>query len=208
MPLCPLFDVNGLCDSSCTTCGTLCAAFPITDLQSLALYKTKGCTIVSGDLYIQNLPIEITRGVLSANLGSIQFIKGDLHFKENAFIVSMVFFKSLISVYGVYYYNNPELVDARMPLLQTLSGSVSVEGSPRLCPARYTAIESNVIDDSGCTSINLKYYLHIDGVFSPNNLAILSSVLGSTTGELIGNKVSIGPMIKCILMSPKLTHDT
>ena len=191
VPVCSLFDVGGLCDSSCTACGTLCAAFPITDMQSLSLYKTKGCTIISGDLYIQNLPIEITRGVLAANLESIRFIKGDLHFKENAFIVSMVFFKSLLGVYGVYYYNNPDLVDARMPLLQTLSGGVSVEGSPRLCPARYTAVASSVVDDSGCTGVNLKYYLHIDGGSGLNNVAILSSVLGSAVGKLIGNNVSI-----------------
>ena len=191
MPVCSLFDVGGLCDSSCKTCGTLCAAFPITDMQSLELYKTKGCTIVSGDLYIQNLPIEITRGVIAAHLGSIRYIKGDLHFKENAYIVSMVFFKSLLGVYGVYYLNNPELVDARMPQLQMLSGSVSVEGSPRLCPARYTTAASNMMDDSGCTSINLKYYLHIDGGSGLNNLGILSSVLSRAVEELIGGNVSI-----------------
>ena len=189
--MCSLFDVGGLCGSSCTTCGKLCAAFPITDMQSLELYKTKGCTIISGDLYIQNLPIEITRGVLSDHLGSIRYIKGDLHFKENAYIVSMVFFKSLLGVYGVYYLNNPELVDARMPQLQTLSRSASVEGSPRLCPARYTAVASNVVDDSGCTGINLKYYLHIDGGSGLNNLATLSSVLSRAVGELIGDNVSI-----------------
>jgi len=160
-------------------------------MQSLELYKTKGCTIISGDLYIQNLPIEITRGVLLDHLGSIRYIKGDLHFKENAYIVSMVFFKSLLGVYGVQYYNNPELVDARMPQLQTLSGSVSVEGSPRLCPARYTAVASNVVDDRGCTSINLKYYLHINGGSALSNLATLSSVLGRAVGELIGDHVSI-----------------
>ena len=135
---CTLFEVNGTCISQCATCGTLCEAFPISDLGSLQLYKTKGCTVVVGDLYISGLPPTVTRGVLLANLQNVRFVHGDLYVRNNEFIVSMTFLENLVGLYGAHYENNPVLVDAHLPSLTQMTSNVIVRGCDRLCPARYT----------------------------------------------------------------------
>ena len=84
------------CTSVCSSCGTLCEAFPITDLTSLQLYSSKGCTIVVGDLYILNLPITITRTMLFNNLKNILYIRGGLYFKDNLYLTAMTFMSNLV----------------------------------------------------------------------------------------------------------------
>ena len=190
MPSCPLFDVGAICDSSCTTCGTLCAAFPIMDLQSLELYKTKGCTIISGDLYIQNLPVQISRTTLFESLGTVKYIKGDLHFKDNDYLTSLVFLHNLVSVNNIYLSNNPQLIDAKLASLQSMNGELSVEGCPWLCPARFTVISGGpAVDDSGCSNVALTYYFHVDGPVLKSNLVVLGGVVSRVVSGLIGNNV-------------------
>ena len=162
------------------------------DLQSLSLYKTKGCTIISGDLYIQGLPVQISRTALAGGLGTVKYIKGDLHFKDNDYLTSLVFLQNLVSVNNIYLMNNPQLVDARLASLQIMNGNLSVEGCPWLCPARFTVIRGGLAaDDSGCSSVDLKYYFHIDGPAMNSNLAVLSGVVTRVVGGLIGNHVCV-----------------
>jgi hypothetical protein len=118
-------------------CGVLCEAHVVTDLVSTRLYKTKRCTIVVGDLYILNLPFEVTRTLLLDALKSIKVIRGTLHFENNIFSASMIFFDNLVEVQRIVLVNNPQLIDARFKSLRLLHGGVSVEGSPQLCPERY-----------------------------------------------------------------------
>ena len=174
---CPLFEVSPLCVSQCASCGTLCEAFPILDLASLQLYSTLGCTVVVGDLYIQSLAASVTKKLLLNNLQGVRYINGNLHFKDNQYISAMTFFSNLVGLYGAFYSNNAELVDARMPGLQgSIRNGVSVEGCDRLCPARYTAV-GTVGDDSGCTDPLMKYFLNIVGTATVNDLALLSRIM-------------------------------
>ena len=190
MPSCPLFDVNGLCDSSCTTCGTLCAAFPITDQGTLSLYKSKECTIISGDLYMQNIPVDVTRSILTSSLSTVKIIKGDLHFKDNEHLTSLVFLHNLVSVNNISLSNNPQLIDAKLASLQSMNGELSVEGCPWLCPARFTVISGGpAVDDSGCSNVALTYYFHVDGPVLNSNLAVLGGVVSRVVSGLIGNNV-------------------
>ena len=185
---CTLFAVETMCVSSCSTCGTLCDAFPISDLSSLELYKTQGCTVVSGDLYIMGLPSSISKGTLLANLQAITAINGVLHFQDNLFLTSLLFFKNLVSLEGGYYNNNPQLVDARLPSLQTLSGDVEVYGSPRLCPARQTKVGYGG-DDSGCTNLDEVFFYDVQGSITIADLPLFANVITRVMSSISNGQV-------------------
>ena len=174
--LCPLFSDGGYCVSSCGTCGTLCNAFPITDMSSLELYKTKGCTVISGDLYIMGLASSISKGTLLANLQGITRINGVLYLLNNAFLTSLLFFENVVELYGGVYLNNPNLVDTRLPTLSTLHTAVVVDGCDRLCPARYTSAGA-VTDESGCSNLEEDFFYDIQGSITIADLALFEAVI-------------------------------
>ena len=184
--LCPLFSVGGDCVSSCSTCGTLCEPIPITDINSMTLYKTKGCTSVAGDLYIQNLPTSILKKHLLINLQAITHIKGTLYLINCPVITSLSFFPNLVELYGGAYINNVNLVDARLPALTTLLSPVVVEGCNRLCPARYTIVGAGG-DDSGCPNIRAEFFYNIQGAATIADLPSFSSILTRAITNLTGN---------------------
>ena len=171
-----MFEVDNTCTSLCRSCGTLCAAFPITDLTSLQLYQSHQCSVIVGDLYIMDLSMLIIRAVLLAGLSSVHTIRGSLYVENNMYIPSMTFFSNLQSIEGdVYYLNNPVLVDTRLPSLLHLSGNVTVIGCDRLCPARYTQVGYNA-KDTGCTSLDVDYYLHVTGSVTAADVSTVSSI--------------------------------
>ena len=175
--MCPLFDADEYCVSACSTCGTLCGSFPISDMTSLELYKTQGCSVISGDLYIINLPATITDSVLLENLQGITAINGALHLQGNLFVTSLQFFRNLAVLQGGYYYsNNPQLVDARMPGLQTLGAEAVVEGCDRLCPARYTKLGSSG-HDGDCAKLNEEFFYNIQGSVTIADLPVFVDVI-------------------------------
>ena len=167
--------MGSVCTSQCSTCGVLCAAFPITDLNTLALYKTKGCTTIVGDLYIMNLPIALTKKLLLDSLQNVQYIRGGLYVENNPYLNSMSFMSNLLGVESIYYSNMPILVDARMPSLQQLSGSVSVIGCDRLCPARFTVVGPSP-DQAGCSNSTISLYLHIVGPATLDEIGVIANV--------------------------------
>ena len=167
--------------SSCATCGQLCEPFPITDLASLALYKTRGCTVISGDLYIINLPSSISKSTLVANLQSITRIHGMIYVLNNEFITSLKFFGNVVELYGGYYLNNPNLVDTRLTSLESLASPVVVEGCSRLCLARYTAVVGTDVDDSGCPNLAEEFFFNIQGTVTIADLPTFASVISRAT---------------------------
>ena len=185
---CSLFEVDSVCTSSCSTCGTVCEAFPITDLSSLQLYATNNCTVVVGDLYISDLDSSIIRSTLFSNLQGIRSIRGSLYFDNNPFLTAMTFFSKLESVTSIRYLNNPRLVDARMPSLISLPGGVSVIGCDRLCPVRYTAVGAGP-DDSGCPDVSMFYHLHVDGPMQVSDVATIVAVMDRILRNVTQNKV-------------------
>ena len=186
-----MYEVGSLCTSQCSTCGTLCEAFPISDLSSLQLYATHECVVVVGDLYIHDLPATVTRGALLSTLKTVQYIRGSLYFKNNLFIPAMNFLSNLVGIYGgAHFENNPVLVDARIPKLEILSGEVTVTACDRLCPARYTAVGMNK-SDVGCTNMALDYFVHVDGVVLSSQLPLLASVFGRVLNNVTGGEVCV-----------------
>ena len=177
--------------SQCSGCGTLCESFPITDINSLELYSSQGCTIIVGDLFIMGLPSSISQKPLFTNLQGIQSIRGVLHFQNNEYLSAMTFLKNLVSLEGAVYLNNPVLVDTRMPSLQVLSGDVIVIGCDRLCPARYTAVGvgfgSN--NDAGCTNVMLDYFMSIQGPATVSMLPLLSNIMSRVVENATGSMV-------------------
>ena len=184
--LCPLFSVEGSCVSSCSTCGNLCEPIPITDINSMTLYKTKGCTAVAGDLYIMNLPTSIIKKQLLINLQGITHIKGSLYLINCPVITSLSFFPNLIELYGAVYINNVNLVDARLTSLTSLLSPVVVEGCDRLCPARYTIVGAGS-DDTGCPNIRAKYFFNIQGAVTIADLPAFNSILSRVMTGVTGN---------------------
>ena len=174
---CTLYEVGDLCTSQCSSCGTLCESFPITDGSSAALYAIKGCTVIVGDLYIINLGPTITRTALLGYLKNVKEIRGYLHFKDNADLSAMTFLSNLVRLYGAVYSNNPALIDTRMFSLSSLPYGVTVVGCDRLCPARYTTTAGTVTDDSQCTNPQLEYFLNIAGSAVASDLELLNAVM-------------------------------
>ncbi len=186
--MCPLFEVGSLCTSRCSTCGTLCEAFPISDVNSAALYSSQACTVIIGDLYILNLPASMTRTILLAHLKTVQTIRGALFFKDNLYLSAMTFLSNLVNLKGAVYINNPQLIDARLFSLKTMNGNVTVEGCDRLCPARYTAV-GTVVDQSGCANPQLEYFLHIEGPVTANDLSTISGIMATVVRNTTGGVV-------------------
>jgi hypothetical protein len=159
----------------CDNCGVLCESFPISDLSSLQLYGSKGCTIIDGDLYIMGLAVTVTKKLLFDNLKTVRSIRGVLHFHDNHHISAMSFFSELTEVHGISYQSNPILVDGRMPSLAVLRGDVVVEGCDRLCPARYTIVGDSP-DDSECTNPLLEYSFRVVGDARREDLEVLGNL--------------------------------
>ena len=186
--LCPLFEVAGDCVSQCSSCGSLCGAFPITDSDSLAIYNEKQCSIVSGDLYIMNLPSTVTKSDLAHAFQSIRSIRNVPGVMSNQFLSALTFMHDVVGVYGVQLLNNPILVDARMPNLTALSGDVTVDGCSRLCPARYpNAI--NGTSDSGCANSIVQYYLNVVGNVTTSDVSVLAGIMARVLSNVTSAQV-------------------
>ena len=186
---CEFFVVDSVCTTRCIDCGNLCEAFPISDLTSLMLYQSKQCSIVSGDLYIIDLPIDITREVLRLGLGMITAIRGSIRFNNNQFITSMNFFENVQLIAGdVDLHNCPSLVDGLLPSLKNLSGVADVFGCDRLCIERYAHV-GNVSDDSSCTNVQMRVFIHIDGDIRLDQLADIESIFTTMVRALTMNTV-------------------
>jgi hypothetical protein len=181
--------VGALCTSQCSTCGTLCEAFPITDLPSVLLYSDQGCTVIVGDLYMLNMPASMTRTALYTHLKTVTTIRGTLYFKDNLYLSAMTFLSNVVSLNGAVYSNNPQLVDARLFALQQLHGNVTVDGCDRLCPARYTAV-GTAVDERGCANPELLYYLHIDGPATKSDVGAIGSIMRSALQNVTDGTVS------------------
>ena len=190
---CSLYVTNTSCTTYCPGCGTLCEAFPITDLNSLNLYKTQGCTIIVGDLYITNLPSSVSQVPLLNVFQNIPTIRGTLYYQNNLYGNALTFLKNLKQVNSVALLNNPNLLDARLLSLQSLSGSVSVAGCDRLCPARYPTIGFNP-SDGGCTNKQFQYFFGINGVICGQDFSTFSGVVARAVSNVTKNAVSLSLM--------------
>jgi hypothetical protein len=185
-----MYEVNGQCTSVCNNCGVLCESFPISDLASLQLYRSKGCTIIVGDLYIMGLAVTVTKKLLFDNLNKVRSIRGVLYFHDNTYMSAMTFFSELVEVYGISYRNNPILVDARMPSLAELRGEVVVEGCDRLCPARYTVVGASP-DDSGCTNPLMEYSFRVVGDARREDIELLGNLTARVGQYVTNNEVRL-----------------
>ena len=158
-------------------------------MTSLALYKSQGCSIVVGDLYIMSLASSITSAILETNLRNVQSIRGSLYVVNNANLLSLGFLSGLTTIQGgVYFINNPVLIDARIGLLTYLSGAVEVIGCDRLCSSRHPHIGA-IADDSGCTNPILEVFLHVNGDANAANVPALCETVGVALSSIMNGTV-------------------
>ena len=155
----------------------LCEPFPIHDLVSLSIYKSKGCNTVAGDLYISSLPSDVSRAALLDGLKTVRVIQGHLFVMHNQFLPAMTFLVNLQRVDGIRYINNPILVDAHLYGLENTSIPTHVEGCPRLCPARYTDKTNSGLDESACANPRIRFYLVVTGNATKPALDMLGDVM-------------------------------
>ncbi len=146
---------------------------------------------MTGDLFIQNLPFEVTRTLLLEALKTVTEIRGKIYFLDNEFIVSMLFFENLKRVEGIFYLNNPSLVDARMPMLESMPEGIEVEGCHRLCPARYTTVGASP-DDDDCAVMVMKFTLRLTGDVSVQSLPLLEDIFVRVVANVTINAVCVG----------------
>ena len=179
--------------SQCSDCGNLCESFPITDLSSLELYSSRGCTLISGDLHIANLPSVVHEDLLFDHMGQVRFLRGSLIVLNNQFLSSLAFLRNVQSVVNVVLFNNPTLVDARLPSLQTFLGTFQPEGCDRLCPARYTALGPSSSDED-CPNLSRLSFISVGG---PVDLSInhTTSVLRSALNDFSNGTVCAWPFL-------------
>ena len=181
----------------------LCEAFPITDLASVVLYSSQGCTTIVGDLYMLNMPASMTRSLLQTHLKTVTAIRGTLHFKDNLYLSAMTFLSNVVSLNGAVYSNNPQLIDARLFSLQQLNGNVTVEGCNRLCPARYTSLRT-AVDERGCANPELRYFLHIEGSATKNNVDVVGSIMRSALQNVTGGAVRVWVFLRLIWLDTEM----
>ena len=195
---CNLFTQGPLCVSRCAGCGVLCEPFPITDLNSLGLYLSRGCTTVVGDLYIMNLPSTITKAILTINLATVRYVTGTLYIINCQWLGSLLPLQSLVSMGSAFYSDNPNLVDTRIPGLKQLGSNVTVVNCNRLCPARYTVVGTSP-SDAGCPNLQLEYYFHVTGNVSVNQLALIEGITYNALQSIAKNTVC--PHCDCLCLT-------
>jgi hypothetical protein len=200
-----MYEKEGKCTSVCGNCGVLCEAFPITDASSLSRYSGKKCTIIVGDLYISTLPREIYRAILAAAIGSVREIRGVLYVTNNAYLTAMTFFSQVVALKGVQYFNNPSLVDARMPSLQRLDVPAVVRGCDRLCPAQYTRVGVSNSSEL-CTSVIFIYPFFVPGQFQLSEIeAPFLSIMRRVFDQVTNMEVCTCSIIYCTSHRPSGT---
>ena len=170
----------------------LCEPFPIRDLVSLSIYKSKGCNTVAGDLYISSLPSDVSSAALLDGLKTVRVIQGHLFVMHNQFLPAMTFLVNLQRVDGIRYINNPILVDAHMHGLENTSIPTHVEGCPRLCPARYTNKTNSGLDESGCANPRIRFYLVVTGNATKPALDMLGDVMARVMRSKTQGQVRYG----------------
>ena len=85
----------------------------MTDLNALALYQSRQCTIIAGDLFISHIPLVTKKTALRNSLGSIRTVRGFIYVLDNPYLTALTHFSMLQHVKGFVLLNNPFLVDAR-----------------------------------------------------------------------------------------------
>jgi hypothetical protein len=153
-------------------------------LVSLSLYTDQGCNIISGDLYIIDLPLEVTDAGLHQALRSVRSIQGHLYVMNNEYITSMSFFEKLERVNGITYLDNPNLIDAHLNSLVDLNTLTRVEGCERLCPARYTGQRDSGADESTCANPRMRFYLVVTGTATRGELSIIGDMVSRALNNL------------------------
>jgi hypothetical protein len=167
------------CYSRCTDpsgCGKACAASPIVSLFDLAAYKEQNCTILTGPLVLRGLPQEVDEDSLAV-FGSLRYIMGDLIVQSNSFLTSLAFLRALQTATSIVIADNPYLVDARLPNLDTISKSqTTVSNNLRLCPARSVIPDGS--SESGCTTLQVEFHIETNcPEFSTFLLGLIASTL-------------------------------
>ena len=152
-------------------------------MASLDYYRQNNCTVLVGNLYITDLPAEVTEDVLFEVLSPITAIHGEVHVENNPFLTSLSALVNVQEIHDMYLTNNPNLVDSRMPSLQSLRyNSAIVFSCPNLCPDRYTSLVYNT-NSSGCHNLQIQAYYRFVG-----DLKMLPILQSSTA-----NRVSSDP---------------
>jgi hypothetical protein len=100
------------------------------------------------------LPANVIEDSLNDFLVKIRVIRGIVSVSDNRYLTSLSFMRNVESIDGISLANNPNLVDARLPSLTYLGGSVAVASCFRLCPARYPSVKHKISDD-GCASLKV-----------------------------------------------------
>ena len=147
----------------------------MTDLNALALYQSRQCTIIAGDLFISHIPLVTKKTALRNSLGSIRTVRGFIYVLDNPYLTALTHFSMLQHVKGFVLLNNPFLVDARMPGLLSMAEPAVVTGCDRLCPARYPVVGASP-EDVGCTNPVGRYPMHIVGFFDASQVQLLAPV--------------------------------
>ena len=187
---CTLFEVSSKCVSHCSSCGTLCEAYTITDLSSLQYYSQRNCTVVVGDMYVIDTPTDIIANTFLLHLKTVVSIRGSLILKGIRNLQHLLAFQNLREAVSITLSNLPNLVDGRMRSLTSLSGIVTVEGCPRLCPSRYPGVGSNAsLNADYCANTTLEYYVNVFGDANAIDLLALETLSSKWLTALSQNKV-------------------
>jgi hypothetical protein len=91
---------------------------------------------ITGSLIVHSLPTEFDESLLILAFEQIASIEGSLYITENAELITLRCFSSLIDASVVYISGNNGLVDARLPMLSA-SVEVIVRSNRRLCLDNY-----------------------------------------------------------------------
>jgi hypothetical protein len=124
---------------------------------------------VIGDIYIRDLPFDVTEDVLYDHLRTLTRLDGTLSVINNAFLTSLAFFRHLVQVKSIVIVDNPQLVDARLPSLVDEPSMLNIDRNSRLCPLRWPSIPVDPLspdEDDSCAHLKLVYLLALSGAFS------------------------------------------
>ena len=186
-----MFEIDGVCKSQCPECGRSCLASQINRIGTIHALEYMGCESIIGDLVLANIPL-LTEYELSHAFKRVAHIEGSLVIRGIDSLVSLRFLENLRHVNNIQLSDNPNLVEAVIPTLQSY-GSVTVTNCPRLCTALTLGPGySSTADTSACTRIVEEQYLTVNTTGMQTLTDIALGLMPTTTAIMGGDCASVG----------------
>ena len=200
---CNLIEEAGVCRSQCQQCGVAGPGATIAHAVTLRQFAAKAYTTILGDLTLSLSDASVSDAELVSAFQSVSKIQGSLIVRGSSNLVSLDVFRQLRYVGNITLVGNVNLVDARLPELQT-RGSVVIEGNPRLCQAWLPGAPASS-SPAACTNVAVTQHYTLTtpsaGNFAQSMVQDLRRLPAGATCPQVGSSVTLVTCLSLVVCS-------